>query len=72
MRKCFLCAEGEGYLVYADWGTQFLLLFCLAECSPDRDTKHCLGKADLAPFECAFKKKKILACQHTNLCVFVC
>lgn len=54
MRKCFLCADGEGYFVYADWSTKFLLLFCLAECSTDRDTKHCLGKADLAPFERAF------------------
>jgi len=47
--KCFLCADREGYFVYADWSTKFLLLFCLAECSPDRDTKHCLDKADL-PF----------------------
>lgn len=52
--KCFLCADREGYFVYADWSTKFLLLFCLAECSPDRDTKHCLDKADLPPFEHAF------------------
>lgn len=54
VRKCFLCADREGYFVYADWSTHFLLLFCLAECSPDRDTKHCLDKADLPPFERAF------------------